>query len=308
MPGNLWNIVLAAGRGSRLSSVTGGVPKQFWSRDGRPTLLEDTLDRIAGVAPPDRTVIVVDDTHRAFVESLPGLDAFKHILYQPTDKGTAAGVLLGLGRVSTIDPNAVVLLTPSDHGVGSPAMFVSGVRRAVRDVRAGRRDVVLFGAAPDTADVDYGWILPAPDPVAAGRFQRVAAFAEKPPEPVARELLSAGAVWNTMVLTARASSLLRLFERHLPALTAVFLEAIDRGVEDGRRFLQAQYHGLPAADFSRDLVGATEALSVHTWPVAMGWSDLGTPDRLASWVMSRRSRSGARSAFHAAEPEELRVP
>lgn len=143
-----WNIVLAAGRGSRLASVTGGVPKQFWSADGGPTLLEETLDRISRIAPPERTVIVVDRSHGPFVGALEGLNRFEHILYQPEDRGTAAGVLLGLSRVVAVDPSAVVLLTPSDHGIGCSKTFLHGIRRAMREVRSDRRDIVLFGVAP----------------------------------------------------------------------------------------------------------------------------------------------------------------
>src|SRR6187431_331812 len=126
----LWSIVLAAGAGRRLASVTGGVPKQFWSRYGGPTLLEDTLARIAPLASPDRTVIVVDQTHRTFVDQASALKAFERFLYQPCDKGTAAGVLLGLMPVIAKDPDAIVMLTPSDHGVADPALFVDEVRRA----------------------------------------------------------------------------------------------------------------------------------------------------------------------------------
>jgi mannose-1-phosphate guanylyltransferase len=306
MSANLWNIVLAAGRGTRLASVTGGVPKQFWSPEGSGTLLEETLSRTAALAPPERTVIVVDQSHRRFVESLPGLGRFAHILYQPADKGTAAGVLLGLSRVVSLDRSAVVLLTPSDHAVGCSSTFLSGIRRAIREVLANNRAIVLFGVAPAHAAVDYGWILPERGRPAAGGFRRVAAFAEKPAPAVASRLLSDGAVWNTMVLTARASALLDRFERHVPEMTAVFLEAIDHGPEHGARYLEARYHAIPAADFSRDVIAAAEELSLHTWPVSMGWSDLGTPDRLASWLTDR-PRAALADALGGCVERELRA-
>lgn len=97
-----------------------------------------------------------------------------------------------------------------------------------------------------------------------------------------------------MVLTARASALLDRFAKHLPALTDVFLEAIERGVDGSTPFLQTKYAELPSADFSRDLIAASGGLSFHTWPVDMGWSDLGTPDRLASWQVERRRDSSVR--------------
>ena len=64
-----WTVVLAAGSGRRLASLTGGVPKQFWSPDGQPSLLAQTLARLAPLAPPSRIVIVVDQTHRPSVHT-----------------------------------------------------------------------------------------------------------------------------------------------------------------------------------------------------------------------------------------------
>src|SRR6185503_15686864 len=98
MAGDVWNLVLAAGAGRRLASVTGGVPKQFWRRDGGPTLLEDTLTRTSPLASRARTVIVVDSTHAHFITG-SAAEAFERVVYQPTDRGTAAGVLFGLMNV-----------------------------------------------------------------------------------------------------------------------------------------------------------------------------------------------------------------
>jgi len=92
MSPTLWNIVLAAGAGRRLASVTGGIPKQFWSADGGPSLLEDTLARSAVLAPPERTVIVVDRSHRRFVHALPDVERVERVNYQPRDRGTARDV------------------------------------------------------------------------------------------------------------------------------------------------------------------------------------------------------------------------
>lgn len=278
-----WSIVLAAGSGRRLAGVTGGVPKQFWSADGSRTLLDETLDRVARVVPASRTVIVVDRTHAPFVRALADGGAHR-LVYQPRDRGTAAGVLLGLTEVTAVEPDAVVLVTPSDHGIAKVGYFVSGIRQVAAHVEAGVCEVVLFGVAPSAPEGDYGWITPA-DPrggVAQGMGQ-VASFVEKPPAHVAGRLWAGGAVWNTMVLVARASALLALYRRHLPPLADVFCRARDLSASDRLAYLSARYDDLTAADFSRDLLGRATGLSVHTWPASMGWSDLGTPERLARW-------------------------
>src|SRR6185436_6374908 len=111
----LWPVVLAAGAGRRLSSVTGGTPKQFWSPDGGPSLVETTLERVAPLGSLERTVVIVDRAHESYVRAVERRWGAANIVWQPGDRGTAAGVLLALTPVLDADPNALVFLTPSDH-------------------------------------------------------------------------------------------------------------------------------------------------------------------------------------------------
>ena len=290
MSPHVWSIVLAAGAGRRLASVTGGVPKQFWTSNGSPTLLEDTLRRSAQVVPPERTVILVDRGHEPHVASRPALRRSGRVIYQPRDRGTAAGVLLGLSHVLAEDPRAIVLLTPSDHGVARPEFFTAGIRSAIRKVQSRRTDIVLFGVEPAEPEGDYGWIVPSSRRLKG--LRHVARFVEKPEISMARALFDAGSVWNTMVLVARAAALLDRYRLHLTGLTKVFLNALDRPVEDRALFLARQYEDLPAADFSRDLLESVHDMTVHVWPSTMGWSDLGTPERLAAWQQRFEPRPG----------------
>jgi mannose-1-phosphate guanylyltransferase len=111
----------------------------------------------------------------------------------------------------------------------------------------------------------------------------VSSFVEKPDPETAQELFGGNAVWNTMVLAARAAVLFQLFERHVPALAAVFAEALTRPAVERQAFLRERYRDLAPVDFSRDVLGRAGGLLVHTWPASMGWSDLGTPERLEEW-------------------------
>jgi len=291
---DVWNVVLAAGSGRRLAALTGGVPKQFWRRDGGPTLLEDTLERTSPLASRARTVIVVDSSHSHFVTG-SAIEAFEHVVYQPTDRGTAAGVLFGLVEVLSSSPQAMLLVTPSDHGVTDRARYIDGVRDSMDQIRRGRTEVVLFGVAATAPVVDYGWIVPGNDPEFSGTLRPVSSFVEKPALDQADELFAAEAVWNTMVLATRAFTLFELFRRHVPDLAGVFSDALARPRAARAAFLRNAYADLPATDFSRDVLGKAQGLSVHTWPASMGWSDLGTPDRLDEWrgVQSLREPESA---------------
>lgn len=278
----IWSVVLAGGRGTRLAGVTGGVPKQFWAPPGGHSLLEDTLDRLAPLTDPLHTVIVVDDTHHGYVEPLRVRVPIGEVIYQPADRGTAAGVLLATSQVSMCDPGAIVVITPSDHGITNVAEFRTGVLAAAAHVRAHPDDVVLLGVEPESAAGDYGWIVTTrqPDRDTLG----VASFVEKPPAAAAERLFASGAVWNTMVLVATAQAVLALCRQYVPDLAAAF---------EGFRFLPAArrhqqvrdlYQHLPVFDFSSDVLTHASGLHCLPWRASIGWTDLGTPERLAAWL------------------------
>ncbi len=286
MLSDVWTIALAGGAGRRLARLTAGVPKQFWRPPGASaSLLRATLERLRPLAVPDRTMTVVDESHRGFVRAFPDRALLGDILYQPAERGTAAGVLLPLIRVLSLAPDAIVIVTPSDHGVGDVPAFRAGIRQAIDRVRCGASEIVLFGVEPEAVARDCGWIMPTVrGRMARDTFLEVADFVEKPPLPEAFRLFSSGAVLNTMVLVARARALWRGYHEHLPVLADVFAKA---GKLDGQArdaFLRDRYPGLPCADFSRDLLTPARPLCLYTWPAEIGWADLGTPERLEEWL------------------------
>jgi mannose-1-phosphate guanylyltransferase len=277
-----WNLVLAGGAGRRLQALTGDVPKQFWSPDGRHTMLELTVDRVLGLVPPERIVTVIGPGQGQFTSRLATPRVLGQVVAQQADRGTGIAVLTGLAAILREDEDAVVLITPADHGIGSAAEFRLGVRLAVSAVHAGREQVVLFGVVPSEAACDYGWILPA----ARGRtdgpaFRRVSSFVEKPPPPEAARLLTAGGLWNTMVVAARARDLVTLFETQYSGIFDAVREFLSGEGPDPR--LARLPFAVPAVDFSRDILTHAKGLAVYTWPDTLDWCDLGTPERLRRW-------------------------
>jgi mannose-1-phosphate guanylyltransferase len=286
MTENPWSVVLAAGQGRRLSPVTGGIPKQFWSANEGRSLLDETRARLAPLVPPERTTVVVGQEHRRHLTSAHRPWTTERLVYQPRDRGTATGALLALLPVLVRAPGAIVLMTPSDHGTAEPATFqATTVREVVADVMSRRLDIVLFGAAPTRAGTDYGWITPgAACPWRHDRrLRRVAGFVEKPAADVARRLLARGAVWNTMVVVVRLSVLFRLHLRHLPDLPAALVPCARASGTLCSRMLSDAYVRLSSADCCRDLLAPADDLAVYSWPASIGWSDLGTPERLRAW-------------------------
>lgn len=278
-------IVLAGGSGRRLAALTERIhgrptPKQYCAFGGRRTLIQETLARLAPLVPGHRTAVVVQESHEDVARAQLCRCAGVTVLAQPSDRGTGSGLLRALVHVLGRDPGALVLVTPSDHGVRDRDAYLRGIVAAcdATDVAS----AVLLGYDADAPRTDYGWIVPGAE-IRPG-VRRVAAFVEKPGSAEAVALEAQGALCSTMVLVARGEALLRLFERARPGLAAILepLAALPRGAREIH--LRRAYALLPPCDFSRDILAPAGDLAVVRWPAKVGWTDLGTPERVAEWM------------------------
>jgi len=283
---NVWALILAAGEGSRLRGLTttpGGlsVPKQFCSLQGGASLLEETFGRAESVAQRRHIVTVVASQHRRWWEAPLRSAEPENVIVQPDNKGTAPGLLLPLLHIVRRDPNATVVVLPSDHFVRREDVLARGLQQAARLARIDHQHVFLLGLVPDEIDPELGYIVPHDR--AATAAATVQQFVEKPSVDVARVLVRDGALWNVFILAASARALVDLYTARHPSLVADMSRAVE---QDGNNSLEANaartlYPQLPTLDFSRDVVQCQESrLRVLTVP-ACGWSDLGTPQRVA---------------------------
>ncbi|HTO69427.1 MAG TPA: sugar phosphate nucleotidyltransferase [Myxococcota bacterium] len=297
-----WSIVLAGGEGRRLrelTTTTSGVtvPKQFCSLAGGPSLLADTVRRARDISELERILVIVTASHRDFWrEELRELPA-QNVIVQPESRGTAAGILLPLMHVLERDPLGEILVMPSDHHVCDEGVLRRAFVSALEAVRVQPRDIALLGMAAEHADTQYGWIVPAGRArgAAAHAPRRIALFVEKPPAETAERLLLRGGLWSSFVFASRALGLFSAFSDAQPELVSAFCDALPGLLAGGADSpaLRHLYHGLTPRDFSRDVMErATDRLCVVSVPPC-GWSDLGTPDRVASALGLGRERGRA---------------
>jgi len=281
-------IVLAGGDGTRLRELTRQIagddrPKQFCRLVGQETLIDETRRRVARSVSPSRTFFSVTTTHARFYAPLLADVRSRQIVAQPGNRGTAPAILYALLRLAAVAPHDPVAILPSDHYVSDDAQFMAHVDAAFDLVTARPELVALLGLTPDRPETEYGWIEPAPAIVGptARPFHGVRRFWEKPDAALARSLFESGCLWNSFVMVGRGATLLELIEQTLPDLSRAFLPI--------RRFMgtpleatvaAAVYRELPAADFSKSVLGGSAA-RLAVFPVrGVAWSDLGRPERV----------------------------
>lgn len=159
--GKLWGIVLAAGEGTRvrdfLSHLCGGRRiKQFCAVIGRRSMLEHTLARVERLIPRERLLIVVSPHHREEVAQQLAHWPTDNVIFRPTNRETAPGILLPLAHLSRRDPLATIAVFPSDHFILEEERFMASVRRAVTEVRRFPWELILLGMTLDRAEEGYG--------------------------------------------------------------------------------------------------------------------------------------------------------
>ena len=283
-----WAVVLAGGEGMRLRSLTREIvgddrPKQYVPLIGGDSLLRQTLARAAWLSPSERTVVVSQRHHAGWLAEDLGADRGLTVLLQPENRDTAAGVLLPVYCIAARDPDATIVIYPSDHFVLERAPFMAHVAEVVDFVDRQRDGIVLLGARATEPDTEYGWIEPG-DVVGAtesGPICRVARFHEKPTLRVAALCLAREWLWNTFVMVAKASTLVSAADVLLPGLHRRLMAATPfLGTRREGWALEQAYASLPRHNFSETVLQAgLPFLSVSALP-PLTWSDLGTPQRL----------------------------
>ena len=194
------------------------------------------------------------------------------------------GTALSLLKVEKQDPHATVVLLPADHYVDDETTLAQSLAALAVAAEQDPRSIYLLGAQPDAPDSELGYIVP--EGTVGPITRTVAEFVEKPNFDEANQLIAEGALWNMFIVAAPVRRLLSLLENSYNFVAPMRM-ALSESAVGG---LSRLYEDLPAVDFSRDVLAHfPHELKVLSVPPC-GWTDLGTPKRVAETVRKSSAR------------------
>ncbi len=278
-------VVLCGGSGTRLWPLSRkSYPKQLVDALGPQSLFQETVQRLQGDNFAKPIVISGQDYRFLIAEQLKELGVKGDIVLEPEGRDTFPAILAAAHLAVKRDPEATVLVMPSDHVIPDAAAFASAAAAAERAAAAG--DIVTFGISPTWPASAYGYIRPAET---LDEGHRIAAFIEKPKREKAERLIKEGCLWNAGLFCFRASALLERATDLDPDCVTTVGRAVEEASED-LDYLRLGPVFAEAHKISFDYAVMEKTDSRRVIPVDFAWSDVG--DWRELWAMSEKDDDG----------------
>lgn len=275
MSSNYYAVVMAGGVGSRFWPVsTPEFPKQFHDMLGSgETLIQKTFMRLSQLIPKENILILTHENYKTIVqEQLPAV-ASANIILEPAMRNTAPCILYAALKIKKLNPNAVMVVAPSDHWIEDELQFVSNLQRTF-DVCERDQVLMTLGILPTFPNTGYGYI--EFNKLDSRPIKKVVQFREKPDYVTARKFIqSRHFLWNSGIFVWSVSAILEAFSNFQPEMTALFDAGYDL-FNTGREktFIDENYS--KAENISIDYAVMEKANNVYVLPATFDWNDLGT--------------------------------
>lgn len=272
---NYYAILMAGGVGSRFWPVsTTQFPKQFHDMLGTgDTLIQKTFSRLSQLVPAENILILTNEIYNDIVlEQLPQVSQ-QQILLEPAMRNTAPCILYASLKIHKMNPDAVMVVAPSDHWIEDEAAFIDNLQQAF-DFAQNSDVLVTLGIQPTFPNTGYGYI--EYDKTDSNNLKKVAQFREKPDYETAKQFLASGNfVWNAGIFIWNVQAVTSAFKNFQPAMVELFENGYDSyNTTAEKEFINENY--AKADNISIDYAIMENAQNVYVLPATFDWNDLGT--------------------------------
>ena len=291
-------VIMAGGSGTRFwPQSRKELPKQLLQLTGPRTLIQDTVDRVAGFISPGETWVVTN--RRQAVETarqLPEVPA-DQILIEPCGRNTAPCIGLAAIQLLARDPKAVMLVMPADHVIGTRTVFEVAVRQALGIVESDPEALVLFGVPPTYPAEGFGYIERGRPLSRHEESYEVASFREKPNRQAAEEFLATGQFyWNCGIFVWRAERILEALEQYEPGIHQKLEELRSAiGTENWDGALEELFPEMKSISIDYAVLEKAPGVSVVEAPFA--WDDVGSWEALPRLLGEDENRNTVDGPF-----------
>ena len=274
MQNNYYAVIMAGGVGSRFWPLsTKKFPKQFHDMLGTgESLLQITFKRLSKIIPQKNILIATNLQYKELVMSqLDGIDE-QQLLLEPVMRNTSPCILYAALKIRQKDPEAVMIVAPSDHWIDNEEEFIRNIKTSF-DYCTENDILMTLGIQPTNPNTGYGYIE---FEKTTNNIKKVNQFTEKPDLEVATHFIKKGNyLWNAGIFIWSVKSIVNAFEKYLSEMNTLFCEGVHvYNTEFEDDFIKDNY--AVAENISIDYGIMQKALNIYTLPVEFGWNDLGT--------------------------------